>query len=97
MTEQVQEIAKHAIHQTLGNSVYNREKVNVWCGQIVDACLKELAKLNKPFKYVGTIVGGMVDVCCSIVAEKRGKGLDGCSEICLRDKIVPAFPKRKCV
>eukprot|EP00392_Amoebophrya_sp_AT5.2_P004580 g4588.t1 len=56
VTEQVQEIAKHAIHQTLGNSVYNKEKVNAWCGQIVDACLKELAKLNKPFKYVVTCV-----------------------------------------
>ncbi|CAD7963829.1 unnamed protein product [Amoebophrya sp. A25] len=56
VTEQVQEIAKHAIHQTLGSSVYNKEKVNVWCGQIVDSCLKELAKLNKPFKYVVTCV-----------------------------------------
>lgn len=56
VSEQVQEIAKHAIHQTLNNVTFTKEKVNAWCGQIIDSCLKELAKVNKPFKYVVTCI-----------------------------------------
>ncbi|ETW36653.1 hypothetical protein PFTANZ_02611 [Plasmodium falciparum Tanzania (2000708)] len=31
---------------------YNEEKTNFWVSQILDTTLKELSKLNKPFKYV---------------------------------------------
>ncbi|KJP87441.1 hypothetical protein AK88_02873 [Plasmodium fragile] len=31
---------------------YNDEKTNFWVSQILDTALKELSKLNKPFKYV---------------------------------------------
>ncbi|CEL98538.1 unnamed protein product [Vitrella brassicaformis CCMP3155] len=56
VTEQVQEIAKHAINSTLTNVTYTREKVNQWCQQIIDSCLKELSKLDKPFKYCVTCI-----------------------------------------
>ena len=56
VTEQVQEIVKHAISGTLGQSVYSKKMVSGWCGGIADGCLKELAKLNKPFKYVVSVV-----------------------------------------
>ncbi|KAF4751224.1 hypothetical protein FOZ62_024763 [Perkinsus olseni] len=56
VSENVQEIVKHAMNQTLQNAVYSKEKVNHWCNQLLDSCLKELAKLNKPFKYVVTCV-----------------------------------------
>ncbi|KAF4675934.1 hypothetical protein FOL47_007001 [Perkinsus chesapeaki] len=52
VSEQVQEIVKHAMNQTLQNAVYSKDKVNSWCNQLLDSCLKELAKLNKPFKYI---------------------------------------------
>jgi len=54
VSEQVNEIVKIAITKTLGSSAYSKDKVNAWCAQIIDDCLKELAKLNKPFKYVVT-------------------------------------------
>ncbi|KAF4718841.1 hypothetical protein FOZ63_012253, partial [Perkinsus olseni] len=57
VSENVQEIVKHAMNQTLQNAVYSKEKVNHWCNQLLDSCLKELAKLNKPFKYVGIGLG----------------------------------------
>ncbi|EPR63676.1 putative dynein light chain protein [Toxoplasma gondii GT1] len=56
VAEQIQEIARHAITQCLSSVVYKKEKVNSWCAQISDACLKELAKLNKPFKYIVTCI-----------------------------------------
>ncbi|ETW49392.1 hypothetical protein PFMALIP_02570 [Plasmodium falciparum MaliPS096_E11] len=33
---------------------YNEEKTNFWVSQILDTTLKELSKLNKPFKYLLT-------------------------------------------
>ncbi|PHJ26111.1 dynein light [Cystoisospora suis] len=53
VAEQIQEIARHAITQCLSSVVYKQEKVSSWCAQISDSCLKELAKLNKAFKYIG--------------------------------------------
>eukprot|EP00929_Paragymnodinium_shiwhaense_P009296 TRINITY_DN11341_c0_g1_i1.p1 TRINITY_DN11341_c0_g1~~TRINITY_DN11341_c0_g1_i1.p1 ORF type:complete len:111 (-),score=37.16 TRINITY_DN11341_c0_g1_i1:196-528(-) len=56
VSEQVNEIAKAAVTKTLGSAAYSKDRVNGWCAQIIDECLKELAKLNKPFKYVVTCV-----------------------------------------
>ena len=36
--------------------LYQREKSGLWCGQISESCVKGLSKLNKPFKYVVTVV-----------------------------------------
>ena len=35
---------------------YDRTKVNQWSQQIIEACIKDLAKLQKKFKYVVTSV-----------------------------------------
>ena len=61
-----------ALEQVLGgeNISYSKDKVNSWCSQISDICIKELAKLNKPFKYVIT----------SIIMQKNGCGLNSASE-----------------
>merc|ERR1712006_42811 len=56
VTEQVQEVAKQAIHKALNNQTYSKDKVSGWTAQIIDDCLKELAKQQKPFKYVVTCV-----------------------------------------
>ncbi len=44
---------------------YKEEKVTEWSRQIIDNCLKDLMKLNKPFKYV---------VTC-IIQQNNGSGL----------------------
>lgn len=41
------------ISQFLEKMYYNEEKTKIWVSQILDTTLKELSKLNKPFKYVG--------------------------------------------
>ena len=56
VTEQVQDIVKKSINTTLQGVSYTKEKVGVWCNQIVDGCLKSLSALGKPFKYVVTCI-----------------------------------------
>ena len=57
-SEQVQKIAENALQAVIGsnNLTYNREKVNQWTQQIIEQCIKELAKLNKQFKYMVTCI-----------------------------------------
>lgn len=64
--EDIETIVKNAITSTLSENMYNGKKVNDWINTIVDACLKELQSLNRPFKYV---------VTC-IIMQKNGAGLD---------------------
>eukprot|EP00002_Diphylleia_rotans_P002341 TRINITY_DN1149_c0_g1_i2.p1 TRINITY_DN1149_c0_g1~~TRINITY_DN1149_c0_g1_i2.p1 ORF type:complete len:114 (+),score=22.03 TRINITY_DN1149_c0_g1_i2:72-413(+) len=63
--EDVNNIIKDAVEATLQSAVYNHNKVTQWTSNIVEQCLKRLAGLNKPFKYV---------VTC-IVMQKNGAGL----------------------
>lgn len=64
--EDIETIVKNAITSTLTDILYNPMKVNDWINTIVDACLKELQSLNRPFKYV---------VTC-LILQKNGAGLD---------------------
>eukprot|EP00927_Polykrikos_kofoidii_P063770 TRINITY_DN58649_c0_g1_i1.p1 TRINITY_DN58649_c0_g1~~TRINITY_DN58649_c0_g1_i1.p1 ORF type:complete len:129 (-),score=18.55 TRINITY_DN58649_c0_g1_i1:199-531(-) len=56
VSAQVNDIVKSAVTKCLGVASYNKDRVNAWCTQIIDDCLKELSKLEKPFKYVVTCV-----------------------------------------
>mmetsp|Transcript_91910 Transcript_91910/g.163631 ORF Transcript_91910/g.163631 Transcript_91910/m.163631 type:complete len:111 (+) Transcript_91910:62-394(+) len=56
VSEQVNDIVKNAITKTLGSSQYQKDRVSAWSSQIIDECLKELTKVNKPFKYVVTCI-----------------------------------------
>lgn len=57
-SEQVQKVAQLAVEQVVGsdNIVYQKDKVNQWCQQIIETCIKDLAKLQKPFKYAVTCI-----------------------------------------
>ena len=58
VTEDLATIIKGAVETVLGVEAvpYEPAKVNSWCSQIMDQCLKELIKASKPFKYVITCV-----------------------------------------
>ncbi|CDW77188.1 UNKNOWN [Stylonychia lemnae] len=66
-SEQVQKVAQQAVELVVGsdNIVYQKDKVNQWCQQIIETCIKDLAKLQKPFKYA---------VTC-IITQNNGSGL----------------------
>ena len=57
-SEQVQQIAENAVNTVIGSETieYQREKVNQWSQQIIEGCIKDLAKLQKEFKYVVTCI-----------------------------------------
>lgn len=57
-SEDVQKIAEEAVNNVIGSDQieYQREKVNQWSQQIIESCIKDLAKLNKKFKYVVTCI-----------------------------------------
>ena len=57
-SEQAKKIAYDVVQAVVGNEnvVYSKEKVNDWCRQIIDLCIKELSKLNKEFKYAVTCI-----------------------------------------
>jgi len=44
---------QQAIESAIGGSAYQHNKVNPWTSNVVEQCLNQLAKLAKPFKYIG--------------------------------------------
>mmetsp|Transcript_31261 Transcript_31261/g.85884 ORF Transcript_31261/g.85884 Transcript_31261/m.85884 type:complete len:111 (-) Transcript_31261:76-408(-) len=56
VSEDVNELVKDSITKILTNCSYTESRVNTWCNLIIDDCLKGLAKLDKPFKYVVTCI-----------------------------------------
>jgi dynein light chain Tctex-type 1 len=57
-SQQVTQITENAVQAVIGGNqlVYQRDKVNQWTQQIIEQCIKELAKLCKNFKYVVTCI-----------------------------------------
>ena len=64
--EDIENLVKNAISACLSEFQYQAKLVNNKIHAIVDACLKELQTLNRPFKYI---------VTC-IIMQKNGAGLD---------------------
>ena len=67
-SEEVQKIATGAVEIVVKgdqNIAYHKYKVNQCFQQIIEACIKDLAKLQKPFKYA---------VTC-IIMQNNGSGL----------------------
>uniref|UniRef100_A0A7S2DAW6 Dynein light chain n=1 Tax=Octactis speculum TaxID=3111310 RepID=A0A7S2DAW6_9STRA len=64
--EDVDSIVKLAITQNLADVMYNQKKVNDQINKIVDKCLEELRKLERPFRYI---------VTC-IIMQKNGAGMN---------------------
>lgn len=54
VVDEVSNIIKDAIEESIGGNTYQQSKVNQWTSSVVDACLAALTKLQKPFKYIGT-------------------------------------------
>lgn len=50
-----------SVETAVGMNPYQHAKVNQWASSIVEACLKKLTALGKPFKYIGRW-GGLYDL-----------------------------------
>ena len=65
MGDDVNDIIKESIDAVLENAPYKHAFVGQWTNDVVETCVKRLAALNKPFKYV---------VTCNFV-QKAGAGM----------------------
>lgn len=51
---EIDTLIRDIITQTIGDSLFEHANVTSWTTEIVEGCLKRLAALRKPFKYVVT-------------------------------------------
>ena len=56
LVEDVETIVKSALQSVLNDTSYEQEKLNAWSNAVIDNCLKGLAGLGKPFKYVCSVI-----------------------------------------
>eukprot|EP00201_Polytomella_parva_P023520 CAMPEP_0175043106 /NCGR_PEP_ID=MMETSP0052_2-20121109/2974_1 /TAXON_ID=51329 ORGANISM="Polytomella parva, Strain SAG 63-3" /NCGR_SAMPLE_ID=MMETSP0052_2 /ASSEMBLY_ACC=CAM_ASM_000194 /LENGTH=118 /DNA_ID=CAMNT_0016306071 /DNA_START=37 /DNA_END=393 /DNA_ORIENTATION=- len=66
---EVDTLVREVINSTIGDSQFIHNKIDSWSNNIVEGCLKKLAGLGKPFKYVTT---------CNLT-QKAGAGLHAAS------------------
>lgn len=66
---EVDTMVRDAVTAAVGDAPFAHAKIDVWAGNIVEGCLKRLAALNKPFKYV---------ITCNL-SQKAGAGLHAAS------------------
>lgn len=66
---EVDSMIREAISQVVADNQFIHNKINAWSSNIVEGCLKRLAALQKPFKYV---------VTCNL-SQKAGAGLHAAS------------------
>jgi dynein light chain Tctex-type 1 len=66
---EVDTMIRESISQVVGDNAFTHAKINTWSSNIVENCLKRLAALSKPFKYV---------VTCNL-SQKAGAGLHAAS------------------
>merc|ERR1712212_1225568 len=65
VVDEVSNIIKESIENTIGGNGYAHPKVSQWTNAVVESCLASLTKLQKPFKYIVTCV----------IMQKNGAGL----------------------
>jgi len=62
---EIDTLVRESISGTVGDNQFLHAKIDSWSNNVVESCLKRLAALNKPFKYV---------VTCNLT-QKAGGGL----------------------
>lgn len=66
---EVDTMVRESISTSVGDNQFLHAKIDTWSANVVEGCLKRLAALNKPFKYV---------VTCNLT-QKAGAGLHAAS------------------
>jgi dynein light chain Tctex-type 1 len=56
LVEDVETIVKSALQSVLNDTSYEQAKLDAWSNAVIDNCLKGLAGLGKPFKYVCSVI-----------------------------------------
>jgi dynein light chain Tctex-type 1 len=66
---EVDSMVREAINAAVGDNQFLHSKIDLWSNNIVEGCLKRLAAVGKPFKYI---------VTCNLM-QKAGAGLHAAS------------------
>ncbi|KAK9828431.1 hypothetical protein WJX81_007530 [Elliptochloris bilobata] len=69
-------LIRESVSQTIGDNPFSQARVHQWTSNMTDGCLKRLAALNKPFKYV----------CHFALGQRAGAGLQAASTVRWNDK-----------
>lgn len=69
VTEEVNQVVKDAIETVIGGSQYESKKIDTWMNSVIELCIENLTRLDKPYKYVAT----------AIIMQKSGAGLQSAS------------------
>lgn len=73
---EVDTMIRGAIGAAIGDNQFLHAKIDLWSSNIIEGCLKRLAALNKPFKYI---------VTCNL-SQKAGAGLHAATTTRWNDK-----------
>jgi len=73
---EIDTMVRESIAQTVGENNFLLNKIDSWSTNIIEGCLKRLAALQKPFKYV---------VTCNL-SQKTGAGLHAATSTRMNDK-----------
>lgn len=65
VVDDVTNVIKESVESVIGSNAYQHNKINQWTSNVVEQCLSQLTKMNKPFKYIVTCV----------IMQKNGAGL----------------------
>ncbi|KAG0582289.1 hypothetical protein M758_3G048600 [Ceratodon purpureus] len=63
--DEIKTVIKDSIDEAIGSQQFNHDKVTHWTNGVSESCIKRLAVLNKPFKYVVT----------TVIMQKNGAGM----------------------
>ena len=79
--EQVEPMLTNVLAAVLANEVYEDAKVPVWIDSICEKSMESLAKLSKPFKYIGRhlrifpYIDTTFHVVTCLIIQKNGAGI----------------------
>merc|ERR1712243_994 len=56
VVDEVNQVIKDSIESVIGGSQYESKKIDTWMNSVIESCIENLNKLDKPYKYVATVV-----------------------------------------
>lgn len=71
---EIDTMVRESVSATVGDAQFLHAKIDTWANNVVEGCLKRLAALSKPFKYV---------VTCNLT-QKAGAGGVVAASPCMR-------------
>ena len=67
VVDEVSNIIKEAVESAIGGNAYAHNKVNQWTSNVVEKCLNQLTKLQKPFKVKEWLLSCIMNLICFLL------------------------------